>query len=109
MVNALKLQGFDVPVDADIRLHFPMLNIISELLNRHLEINPYSELFHVDPSPQEEETISKMNAFLALLIPVINQGKKPNIGKLAKEAGVDPKLAAELVRNAMDSAGRLRK
>jgi hypothetical protein len=106
MLNA---QGMKIPTEPDVRLHVPMMNVITKLLKRTTSLNPYSRLFEKRTSPEARDELSKLNRFMDLSLPYINAGQQPDLAVLAKEAGVDPELAAELFQKAMNRIYELRK
>jgi hypothetical protein len=109
MAKKLNAHEFDLPLDPDIRLHLPMLIVIKQLLKKDLPINPYSSLFETKSSPENEVMIEKLNKFLSLALPVINEGKEPDINAMAKKAGIDPEIARDLLQKSMDRVKQLRK
>ena len=105
----LNTHGMNVPTEPEIRLHMPMVSVIEKVLKRKLEINPYSRLFETRTSPESEAQMSKLNQLLALALPFINSGQQPDVDALAKEAGVDPEQAKELLEKALGRINELRK
>jgi hypothetical protein len=106
ILNTYKI---NVPTDPDIRLHVSMSHVIEKLLNRKLDLNPYSHLFEIQQSPESEAEMLKLNNLIALALPYINSGQQPDIVALAKETGVDPELAKELLEQAISRIDNLRK
>lgn len=98
LVRCLNSYGFNLSDDPDIRIHLPMLNVIRNLLKKEINLNPFSKLFEVKKSPDEDEFLKKLNQLLALAIPYINAGIKPDAEALAKELEMDP----ETVKNLLD-------
>ena len=109
MSKLLDAHEFNVPVDPDIRVHLPMLMVVKDLMKKKLVLNQYSELFEIKPSPKESAFTGKLNQLMALALPVINAGKEPDIDAMAKQVGVDPEVAKQLIKNSMDTINRLRK
>lgn len=105
----LKANGFNPAYEPDIRVHLPMLSVIKLLLKKELELNPLGKLFNIDPSPENAEFFTKINALLALAMPIINAGKKLDVEALAKQAGVDTDTAKQVLQHTMDRVGQLRK
>ena len=101
--------GMEIPTEPDIRLHIPMGIVIKKALKKAPVLNPYSKLFESRTSPESQAQMSKFNRFLALALPYINSGQQPDIAALAKEAGIDPELAGELLQTAMGRINELRK
>ena len=98
----------NLPVDPDIRVHLQMLVVIKRLLKKQLVLNPYSELFNINPSREETDLSAKLNELLSLALPIINTGKEPDIEAMAKQVGVDPDVAKEIIQRSMESINRLR-
>ncbi len=46
--------------------------------------------------------MKKMNHFLQLVLPYINSGQQPDVDAMAREAGVDPREAREVLESAME-------
>ncbi len=109
MGACLNAYAFNLPVDPDIRLHLPMLTVIKNLLKKDPELNPYSRLFEIKPSAESDALMKKLNEFMMLALPYINEGKEPDIDALAKKTGVDPKIAREILQKSMGSIKKLRK
>ena len=53
--------------------------------------------------------MSKINGFLSLALPYINAGQRLDIAALAREAGIDPELAAEILQTTMGRINEMRK
>lgn len=105
----LVAQGMEIPAEPDIRLHIPMGMVIKKTLKKSTVLNPYSQLFETRKSPEGQAEMSKINGFLALALPYINAGQRPDIAALAREAGIDPELAAEILQTAMEKINGMRK
>lgn len=105
----LNSYGLNVPAEPDIRLHVSMSHVIEKVLKRKLHLNPYSDLFEIHRSPESEAEMSKLNQLMALALPYINLGQQPDVEALAKEAGVDPEVAKELLEQAIGRINDLRK
>ena len=109
MSGLLKKHGVDIPTDPDIRIHLPILTLLEKVLKKRPELDPYARLFETKASPESEEIMTKLNRFMALALPYINSGKEPEVDALAKEAGVDPETARDLLQNAVDKIREMRK
>jgi hypothetical protein len=101
--------GMEISTEPDIRLHIPMGMVIKKVLKKSPVLNPYSQLFETRTSPESQAEMSKINGFLALALPYINAGQRPDITALAREAGIDPELAAEILQTAMGRVNEMRK
>ena len=100
MTILLNKSGFNLADEAEIRVHFPMLNVIKDLLKKDVDINPYRELFAEAIEEEDDEETYRLNKFLAMALPALNAGKEPNINALAKKAGVDPAIARAVIISA---------
>ncbi|MEP7277208.1 MAG: hypothetical protein ABI813_01075 [Bacteroidota bacterium] len=109
MVKKLNVHACNLPVEPDIRLHLPMLNVIKQLLKKEPQINPYGHLFETKSSPENEETMEKLNEFLLRALPYVNAGKEPDTDALAKETGIDPGTARDLLQQSMNRIKELRR
>lgn len=101
MAKKLHAHGFNLPVDPDIRLHLQMSTVIKQLLKKDLQINPYSQLFETKPPSENDPFITKLNQFIMRALTDINAGKEPDIDALAKETGIDPDTARDVLQQSM--------
>lgn len=101
--------GLNVPAEPDVRLHVSMSHVIEKVLKKKLDLNPYSYLFESQKSPESEAQMQNLNQLMALALPYINSGQQPDVAALAKEAGVDPEVAKELLEQAIGRINELRK
>ncbi len=102
----LKRHGYNLPEDPQVRVHFSMVNAIQHILKKKSELNPFAGLFEITPKPEERQMIEGLNRFLSLAMPYINNGTKPDIEDLARQAGIDPELAADIYETTADKRGR---
>lgn len=109
MAKRLNAYEFNLPSDPDIRLHLPMVTVIKNLLKKDLELNRYSRLFEIKTSAENDLMMKKLNELLSRALPYINAGKEPDINALAKETGVDPEIARDLLQKSMNRIKELRK
>jgi hypothetical protein len=109
MSNILNSHGIGIPTDPDIRLHLPMVKVIEKVLKKRLELNPFARLFETKSSPESEAMMVKLNQFMALALPFVNSGTNPDVDALAKEAGIDPEIARDLLKKSMDKIRKMRK
>lgn len=85
-------QTLKVPVGAfaDIYVRPSMLTAAQEILKREIELLPYELLFEEDIDQGDADVeMKKLNELMALAIPVINQGKDPDLEALAQQVGLD--------------------
>jgi len=109
LAKILRAQKIDVPMEADIRVHQTMLALIETLINRHIDLSPYSKRFEKKKSASEEEMLTKINRFSNLVLTYVNAGKKPDIDALAAQADIDPVTARDLYENLMESFRKMQK
>ncbi len=101
--------GIRISTEPEIRIHLPMLNMIELALKRGIVLNQWAKLFEKKWTAENDKEIKKINRFIALALPLINSGAKPDVEALSKEAGIDPELAIEVLRVAMEKIGEMRK
>lgn len=109
LATILNAHGISAPTEPDIRLHLSMSHVIERILKKELLLNPYGHLFESRQSPETEAELSKLNRLMTLALPYINSGQQLDIPALAKEAGVDPEVAKELLEKSMSRINKLRK
>ncbi len=108
LVKKLNVQGMDLPADPDIHVHLPMLTAVKEIFRKELQLDPYEKLFQRKSESSENDMMAKLNHLLQLALPYINSGKAPDIEALAKEAGVNPETARDLLSKSMGRINTLR-
>lgn len=106
MSKRLNANGFSLPVDPDIRLHLTMLNVVNEVLRKKPDLFPQRKLFEAARSPAMDRESEKINEFLSLLLPYINQDQQPDINALAMQTGIDFNTAMDLFRAIKKRAGK---
>jgi hypothetical protein len=94
LTSAFLKKGIHLQADADIVVAPAMLFAAQKILNKHIELNSYEKYFSVKQEVSED--VSRINAFLALALPLYNEGKEIDIEKLAGKAGIDPAMAADI-------------
>ena len=109
LVTALNQHGFGLPTEPDIRVKLSMLVSIKHILGKEIQLNPYEELFKIEPEPAAQEEMDKLNHLFALVLPIINAGGEPDIRTLAKEAGVDETTARELLKDVLKKFDQLQR
>lgn len=109
LLSKLNELGFPCIFDPDIRVHPMMINITGEILKRKITLNEYEDLFAVEPTETKTKETEKINYFLSLVIPDINDGKNPDIEKMALKAGIDKNIAEQLVAHVLGRIDKLRK
>lgn len=106
LVNAMNKLDFSLPEEPDIRVNTSMLITSKKILTKEIKLNDYDHLFHIDTPPKDQEVLDNLNAFMRMILPDINAGRKPDIEKLATDAGVDIETARELVKTLFDKYGK---
>jgi len=107
LTMALLKNGIDLPTEADVSISPAMLNTTEKILNRKIQLNPYESYFSL--KEEESETLKNFNAFLSLALPFYNAGIEFDINELAKTAGIDPVMAADLWKQVKKSTDELKK
>ncbi|MEX0883862.1 MAG: hypothetical protein WDZ72_10355 [Cyclobacteriaceae bacterium] len=101
LVEVLNDYGMDLDDVPDIHVKPSMLNTTEEILKRKIELMPYELLFEPKQDPESDAELEKINQLMALALPDINAGKKPDIDGLAKKVGVDIDTAKEILEQVM--------
>ncbi len=103
LAEGINAYGYQFPDEPFIRVNTSMLVTAKDILKKkEIILNDYDGLFHIESSPESKEGIDKLNAFMQLVLPDINAGRKPDIESLAKKAGVDIETAREMIRHVME-------
>ncbi|MFO8001935.1 MAG: hypothetical protein R6U46_11875 [Marinilabilia sp.] len=109
LVDSLNRTGFDFSKEADIRLTMAMMTTAGKILGRTIELNPYEELFAGDVDEDEEEEselLERTNHFLSLVIEDLNEGREPNVGESAAQAGIEIDAAQEIYNDVVEKINR---
>jgi hypothetical protein len=106
LTKELRRIGLDVDDEPDHNFGLSMQATAEHILKKDFSLFDYEELFGEEASPEAQEEIDKLNELMAELIPEINQGKRPNVEKRAREAGVDPATVKELVDHLFHKLGK---
>lgn len=102
LVRDFNALGHGIPEIPQVRVHMQMVTTAESILKRKVVINEYEDLFRKDPDPAMAEHTDRMNEFLRLVTPALNEGRDPDIREAALKAGLDPESAAEVVRSVRD-------
>lgn len=108
LIKKLNQCGYELDPDPDFQVNVSMLTTAQTILKKkHISLQ-YSALFETptSPEPEQPEALDKLNEFLSLALPDINNGRQPDIEALVKRTGVDPDLARQIVQNVLDKLGR---
>jgi hypothetical protein len=106
LTKALLKNGINLPEQADVSVTLTMLNTTEKILNRKIQLNPYESYFSL--KNEEREDLKNINAFLNLALPFYNAGIDFDINELAKKAGIDPVMAADLWKQVKKSTDELK-
>lgn len=106
LVNAMNKLGFSLSEEPDIRVNTSMLITSRKILKKEIKLNDYDHLFHIDTPPKDQKVLDNLNAFMRMILPDINAGRKPDIEKLAADAGIDIETARNLVKTLFDKYGK---
>lgn len=101
--------GYDFPDEPLIRVNMSMFMTAKEILGKDLVLNKYDKLFHIEAAEETNEEIEKMNAFIKLVLPDINSGRKPDIETMAKKAGLDVETARDIMKHVMGKLDNMRR
>jgi hypothetical protein len=102
LVTAINKYGYDFPDGPFLRVNTSMLVTAKDILKKkELTLNEYDQLFHIESPPEDKELIATLNAFMQLVLPDINAGRKPDIESMAIKAGVDIETARDMVSQIM--------
>lgn len=107
LVNAINPFGFEFSDEPDIRINLSMLITSEKILKKKIRLNEYDNLFEIESSPKEKETLDSLNVFMSLILPDINAGRTPDIEKLAAKAGVDLETARNFYKTVSDKFGQM--
>ncbi len=98
LVTGINKYGYTFPDDPLIRVNTSMLVTAKHILKKEIVLNRYDALFQIEPSEKNQRELDKVNVFMALVLPDINAGRKPDIEELAKKAGLDVETARDIIR-----------
>jgi hypothetical protein len=109
IVDALNKNGINISEEPLIRIH-PSMQVTAELvLNKTIQLNPYEKLFAPESTPGQQEELEKINQFLQSVLPILDSGGSPDIEALAKQAGIDPATARQLMEISLAKMEELKK
>ena len=107
LIKTFNKFDYDLDLDPDYRVNFSMISTAAHILKMDLSENKYAKLFQTKASPKEQKGLDRLNYFISLLVPIINEGGNPDIKSLAEKAEIDLKTAKELAEHLMGKLGRL--
>ena len=97
LVEVMNQLGFEFPTEPEIRVTPAMLSVVSEVLGREIELNPYEKLFAKESSPEAKTKLEKINVFLKRLMDAQNSGVDYDLQELAFLSGIEYETAKDLV------------
>ena len=109
LVDRLNSLGYDLDPDPDIRITMAMGITTNKILKREIQLNEYDSLFKKEKPAAGEETLEKFNSFLAMALPDINAGRKPDIKYMARKAGIDEETASTLLKQVINKIDNRKK
>jgi hypothetical protein len=84
LTQELAEAGLNIDADPSIVVSPGMVSATERILGKKIILNPYEKLFKKDSDESEE--LTRINAFLQLVIPFYNADQKPDIRLLAQKA-----------------------
>ena len=109
LADRLNGLGYDLYPDPDIRVTMAMIITTGKILKREIRLNEYDPLFEKEQPAADNGTIDKLNILMAMALPDINAGRKPDIRSLARKAGIDEETASDLLNQIMDKIDSMKK
>jgi hypothetical protein len=109
LVNRLNSFGYDLSAEPDIRVTMAMSITTGKILKREIQLNDYDALFTKVQPTADQETIDKLNSLLAMALPDVNAGRKPDVKSLARKAGIDEETVETLLKQVMDKIDNMKK
>ena len=106
LVDEVNAYGYRFSVTPFLKVNATMVVTTQKILKKKVVLNEYDDLFHVDPSEEEQKTVDDLNAFMALVLPDINAGRTPDIEAAAEKTGVHIESARDMVEMVMAKTGR---
>jgi hypothetical protein len=98
LVEGLDDYGLNFSADPFLRVNLTMLTTAADILKRKISLNEYEHLFSKETTKSDTENLDRINALLKYVLPDINAGREPDIGALAKKAGVDIDTVKDLIK-----------
>jgi len=105
LVEAVNNGGYDLPSEPMDAVSPAMLKTASDILKQEIKINPFDDFFV--PKDDGNESLDGFNRYLRLLMDARNSGIKPDIRKMAEEAGIDYYTAVDLTEQVMKKIERM--
>ena len=107
LVRDFNASGHNFPVEAYLKVRLQMLTTAGDILKKKIVLNEYEELFREETDPKSQKAVDDVNAFVKLVLPDINAGRKPDIEKAARKAGVHMDTARDVTDMIMGKRNEL--
>lgn len=98
-----------VSFEPDLRATSNMINTAAKILNTKIVIDPYESLSQPESSPEDKESIDKLNQLMKLLTPFINTQKEPDLKFLEKKTGFDESTIKDIMAQLTDTINRVKR
>ncbi len=106
LVKAFNAHGYHFSDEAFLDINSSIVITAQDILGRKVMLNEYEDLFQVEHSKEENQALDAINSLMARVMPDVNAGRKPDIEGMAREAGVDPETATDLLNMLMEKTGK---
>lgn len=90
--------GYMIPDIPYLKVRPHMVATTQSILKTRVVLNEYEELFQKTPDPLVASEIDKLNKFISLILPMINEGRKPDIEEAARKTGISLETANDLIK-----------
>jgi hypothetical protein len=107
LAKGLNEYGYNFSADPFMRVNPSMIITASDILKRKIRLTKYDDLFSKETSTDSRKGLDRLNAFIKLVLPDLNAGRKPDIESLAAKAGVDIPTATVLLKHVLDKIKKM--
>lgn len=101
LIRNFNSYGYDFSESPALSVRLQMITTAEAILKRRIVVNEYFDRFKETSNPETTEAVGKLNDLMALVLPDINAGRKPDIEAAAMKAGVSIETAHELLEQVM--------
>lgn len=109
LVEILKKYDINAPAIPDIHVSPTMISATEDIFRKKIILDEYMHLFAEEPSPEQKESLNKLNNVMQMMMPDINAGNQPDYDRLARESGVDIETIKDLSRHLNETFKRMEK
>lgn len=110
LVKTLGRYTIEVEEYPDIYLHQSMLMAAQDILQKDIELTPYSDSFAEDePDSESRETLDTLNACMAEIVEDANAGRPSDIESLAARYQLETKTLRAIVQDLKNRLGAIKK